>query len=251
MTAFTNFTNTITYMPNPYQNLDRSYPISLAGGDAIAGEADFLTQVVNVQGQTCNSCHTASNFGSNLKINIIGGAIQPMKDTALRATYQKQLFSKTGQTIDGFGILHDGTEENIRSFLGSDIFPTLLFKLKEQKDISAYNLAIDSGMPPTVGYTETITQARLTSQIYLTGWSTLESQAAITNCDLVAHGTFNGSNVDMIYNVNTKTYQAIQPGVGPFTHAQLQTAIQSGGVVTFMGVPHGSGPRLVSGAVFP
>ena len=251
MTAFTNFTNTIAYMPNPYQQLDRTYPTSLAGGNAVTGEGEFQTVVVNGSGQTCNSCHTATNFGSNLKINIVGSGVQPMKDTALRATYQKQLFSKRGQTIDGFGILHDGVEENIRSFLGSAIFPTLVSQRQEQKDIAAYNLALDSGMPPTVGYSETMTQARLTDQSYLTGWSTLESQAGITNCDLVAHLTQQGSRADLLYNGTTQTYQAIQPGLGPFTHAQLLSALQSGSVITFMGVPYGSGSRLVAGASTP
>ena len=251
MAAYTNFVNTIAYQPNPYQNLDRSYPTKLNGGNAALGEAAFLSTVVNGAGQTCNTCHAAANFGSNLQILILGTENQPMKNTPLRATYQKELFSQTGQTIDGYGILHDGAEENINTFLASGNFPALKFKPKDRADIAAFNLAIDTGVPPVVGYTETLNPTHISNQTLLTYWSTMESQAAQTNCDLVAHGSVNGLTADMLYNASAKNYQAIQPGVGPFTHAQLLTAIQGGSTVTFMGVPYGSGTRMVGGARIP
>jgi YVTN family beta-propeller protein len=245
MTAYTNFTNTIAYMPNPYENLDRSYPTSLNGGNAVLGEVGFVTTTVNPEKQTCNSCHLITNFGSDLKINIIGNAPQAMKDTPLRSTYQKQLFSTSGQTIDGFGILHDGTEENIHSFLGGNLFPGLKRKAQEQNDIAAFNLSIDTGMPPVVGYTESLNSISIKIAAYVTDWSTMESQATKTNCDLIAHGTVNGVHADLFFNTTAQNYQAIEPGVGPFTHAQLLTAIQSGSSVAFMGVPYGSGSRMV------
>jgi YVTN family beta-propeller protein len=251
MTAFTNFTNTITYMPNPYQNLDRSYPTSLNGGNAVNGQQEFSNVAVNAQGQTCNSCHLATNYGSNLKMLILGDENQPMKNTPLRATYQKQLFSKNGATIDGFGFLHDGVEDSLKKFLGGNVFPLLNGKYQEQFDLGAFNLSIDSGMPPVVGYMETLTAAALTTGSNATNWSTMESQAVITNCDLVAHGTVAGARADLLFNTSSQTYQALQPGVGPFTHAQLLADIQSGSTVTFISVPYGSGTRLVAGAKTP
>src|ERR1039457_317276 len=43
MAAFTTFINSVLYLPNPNQNLDRSLPTSLNGGNAEAGLNDFLT----------------------------------------------------------------------------------------------------------------------------------------------------------------------------------------------------------------
>ncbi len=251
MTAYTNFINTIAYMPNPFENLDRSYPTNIAGGNAALGAEAFVKTVVNLQGQTCNSCHSAANFGSNRQLLILGTENQPMKNTPLRATYQKQLFNKSGETIDGYGILHDGAEENIHTFLASRNFIAIRNNPKVQNDISAFNLAIDTGMPPVVGYTETLNQAHITNQTLLTYWATMESEAVKTDCDLIAHGTVNGARADMFYNTSTKAYQALQPGVGPFTHAQMLSALEGGSTVTFMGVPYGSGSRMVEGAKIP
>ena len=43
MTLYTNFANSILFLPNPYQNLDRTLPTSLIGGNPVNGQADFLT----------------------------------------------------------------------------------------------------------------------------------------------------------------------------------------------------------------
>lgn len=76
-----------------------------------------------------------------------------------------------------------------------------------------------------------------------TNWATLEGQAT-ANADLIAVGQMNGSNVQLLYNVASATYQSNVAGVGPFTHAQMVTAIQGGGVMTVMGVPFGEGAWL-------
>ena len=249
MTAFENFINTITPMPNPYQNLDRTYPTSLNGGNAANGQTEFSTLTVNPEKQTCNSCHAANNFGSNLQILILGNENQPMKNTLLRTTYQKQLFNKSssnGQTIDGFGILHDGNEDLVLNFIEGRNFPGIKNNPQAQKDISAFNLAIDSGTAPAVGYAETLTAATVGNSTYSTYWSTLESQALATNCDLIADGTLNGTATSLLYNPASNNYTSITTGLGPFTHAQLLTAIKAGSTsLTFMGVPYGSGSRMV------
>ncbi len=243
MTAFTNFVNTITWMPNPFQNLDRSYPTSLQGGNGQNGQTDFSTTPLNNAGQTCNSCHTVTNYGSNLELIILGPENQPMKSTLLRSSYQKELFSKSGQTIDGFGMFHDGSEENIHVFLGSGLFPLILPQKQVQNDLAAFNLAFDTGTAPAVGYTETLTTRSIAVPANLTNWSTLEAQAS-ANCDLIAAGYIRGQNTELLYNFASAKYQSNVAGVGPFTHAQLLAAVQAGGTVTVMGVPFGSGARM-------
>ena len=245
MRAFTDFVDSITFMPNPYQNLDRTYPTSLEGGNAQNGETEFKNTTIGVGGLKCNSCHTITDYGSDLKLRVLSFENQPMKDTLLRLTYQKQLFNKSGPTIDGFGILHDGSEENIHTFVGGNSFFVIKGQTQVQNDLCAFNLAIDTGTAPAVGYAETLTAASLNPARGAV-WGTLESQAAASNCDLIGHGLINGVKTDVLYNPATETYTAVQSGVGPFTHAQLGTAIRNGGsTLTVMGVPFGSGSRLV------
>ncbi len=244
MTAFTNFINTVTWMPNPYQNLDRTYPTSLQGGNAAQGQLEFETVVINPNQKSCSGCHAVNNFGSNLQILFLGSEDQPMKNTLLRATYQKQLFSKTGQTIDGFGMLHDGNEENIHTFVGGRNFPEIRNKPQIQNDIAAFNLSIDTGTAPAAGYAETLTAANVGNAAYISNWATLESQAAALNCDLIADGRFSRTTLSLLYNPSSQTYTTVVPGLGPYTHAQLVNSIESGTTVTVMGVPFGSGSRL-------
>jgi YVTN family beta-propeller protein len=248
MTAFTNFVNTVTYMPNPFQNLDRSYPVSLNGGNPQNGANEFLTTIVNTENQTCNGCHTATHGGSDQQINLLSQfEPQPMKDTVLRAVYQKQLFNMFGATIDGFGLAHDGSIENITTFVNSKaLFPTLATNPTAQKDIAAYDLAFDTGTAPAVGYAETLTAATVINTQFVTNWATLESQAGVSNCDLIAQGTINSHIVGLVFNAAQSQYVAAQPGIGPFTHAQLSGLVQKGGTLTVMGVPFGSGSRMAA-----
>lgn len=241
--SFTNFINTVTFMPNPFQGLDRSYPTSLQGGNAQKGSSEFLTATV-APGETCNTCHLATNFGSNLQILILGRENQPMKNTLLRATYQKELFTKSGQTIDGFGLVHDGEEENIHTFVGGALFPGLKGKTQVQNDIAAYNLAFDTGTAPAVGYAETLTSANIGQRALITTWSTLESQAAASNCDLIAEGSINGQIGSLLYSPTGGNYSSSTAGFGPFTKAQLLSAIKNGSTLSVMGVPFGSGARM-------
>lgn len=247
MTAFTNFANTITWMPNPNQNLDRTYPTSLEGGNAQLGQSQFVTTGGMGQGTSCNSCHTATNFGSNNELFVLQTEVQPFKSTLLRATYQKQLFNKSGPTIDGFGILHDGSEENIHTFLAGSFFPTLKGKTATQNNIAAFNLSIDTGTAPAVGFGFTLTAANAGNSQITTEWSTLESQAAAQSADLVAHGTVNGVVSGLLYSPSTNLYTQ-QPTGTTYSHAQILALVDAGDTLTVMGVPLGSGTRIAGPA---
>lgn len=252
MTAYTNFINTVVYMPNPYQNLDRSYPTSLTGngfsgpGNAVAGQEKFLTELVSPTA-TCNTCHTAANgLGTNLQIQIPAGEPQPIKVPHLRVTYQKELFNRNGPTIDGFGITTEGDHANLIEFFGLQAsFPLLQGKTQDTLDISAYNLAFDTGMAPAVGFAITLTNANVTNSTVTTEWSTLESQSA-GNCDLIAEGTVHGQVAELLYHPAAARYTSTTSGVGPFTHAQMVSLVENGDTLTVMGVPYGSGGNFTS-----
>lgn len=245
MADFTSFINTITWMPNPYQNLDRTYPTNLEGGNAARGQQEFSSVIINPNQKTCNGCHAAANYGSNLQILILGSENQPMKNTPLRVSYQKQLFSKTGQTIDGFGMLHDGGEENIHTFLASRNFPEISNNTRVQNDLSAFNLSMDTGTAPAAGASVTLTSSNVLNATNTSRWTTIESQAAAQNCDLIIDAFFQSARLTLLYNPSNATYTSALPGYGPYTHSQVVKSIEAGGIATVIGVPYGSGSRMI------
>src|SRR5580658_350898 len=99
MAAFTNFINTVTYMPNPNQNLDRSLPTAVplpdvpgVSANAVTGQNLFVDHLdSNNATQTCNTCHTSDpGIGSNLLVKLpvqlpkFPLIQQPLKITQLR-----------------------------------------------------------------------------------------------------------------------------------------------------------------------
>ena len=68
MNTYTTFINSVLYLPNPNQNLDRTLPTSLAGGNPVSGLNDFLNVTGSEPGPvTCQSCHTSDpGPGTNL-----------------------------------------------------------------------------------------------------------------------------------------------------------------------------------------
>jgi hypothetical protein len=249
MNAYTSFINTVVYMPNPNQNLDRSFQTSLAvpgatgkaTGNAVNGKTLFSTlRVATIS--TCNSCHTAGNgFGSNLLIQVTNAEPQVLKVPQLRITYQKQFFSEGGPTIDGFGITTEGDHTNLIQFLSlSTVFPGLIGKTQDMLDLAAYNLSFDTGMAPSVGYSRTLTAASLSITQVVSDWTTLEAQAKASDCDLVANGTVRGAVTGLVYSPALAKYVSTSKGTATYTHAQIVAFVEAGDTLSVMGVPHGS-----------
>jgi hypothetical protein len=239
MTTFTTFMDSVLYLPNPNQNLDRSLPTSLDGGDPVAGLADFLTVAATEPGPaTCQSCHTANpGPGTNLLIRPADDtqAQQPMKVPQLRAIYQKNLFDRSAaSTIDGFGVVHDGPKSDMISFLAGAAFDG--YTQTEKNDIAAFCLAFDTGTAPAVGYTITLTAANVAS--FLSDWNLLQSQAP-TNIDLIGRGTLGGVVHGLLYQPSSNNYIS-DTGV-LYTQSALQSLIAAGDTLSMMGVYPGTG----------
>jgi YVTN family beta-propeller protein len=259
MAAFTNFVNTIAYMPNPNQNLDRTMPSSVPLPDVPGVSADpntglslFLNTPDTNGPQTCNSCHTSNpGTGSNLQVKLATESkpdiVQPMKITQLRDLYQKTNLSfKAGQaSVNGFGNNHNGQIGGLFEFFGTR-FPTFTHSAADKQAIEAFELCFDTGTAPAVGYTRTLTVANVTSSEAQSDWNTLQSQASPSagNIDLIANGTINGQVHGLLYQPASSNYETDTTGLGPYTQAQLTTFIQGGDVITIMGVPPGSGVRM-------
>jgi YVTN family beta-propeller protein len=244
MGLFTLFTNTIQYLPNPNQNLDRSLPSSFRGGNPIAGQNDFLTVEESQFGTgnltTCNFCHTA-NPGPGTNRAIIGqDKPQPLKTPQLRNVYQKQLFNRFGNvSVDGFGMDHDGSVSTFLDFFASATFAG--YTSTQKKDMAAYMLCFDTGTAPAVGYTITLTSQNVSSQQNQSDWATLQQQALAANIDLIGEGTINGQLHGLLFQPSSGNYVADTSALGPFTQSQLQSLIQAGDTLSFMGVYPGTG----------
>ena len=240
MTAFTNFINTVVFQPNPFQNLDRTLPTTLFGGDPNAGQNTFR----NVQfapGSTCTTCHTDPGTGTNLALNQLG---QPFKVPHLRNLYQKLNFTDLAgsPSIDGFGLRNDGHNSTLYELMDTASFGTFQGNPTIKRNISAYLTCFDTGMAPAVGYTRTVVAATISSAS--SDWGLLQAQAAAGNIDLIAKGTLGGVVHGLLYQPSSNNYKTDTTGLGPFTQGQLVAKISAGDTLSVMGVPFGSGVRM-------
>jgi hypothetical protein len=255
MSAYSNFINTITFEPNPNQNLDRTYPTNFGGGNAVIGKIAFLTtNYVGAPapglGLQCNNCHTGPPGPGSNRLIISGSALQESQDfkvPQLRAIYQKLNFNNAPGTnsIGGFGFTHDGTDPSLQVFLSRPIvFANINSNTVVKNNLAAFVECFDTGTAPAVGYSRTITAANVGTAA-TNDWALLESQAAaLTNIDLIAKGTVNGHVRGLLYQPGTGTYRPDTTNMTALTHADLLAKIQNGDRLTFMGVPPGSGTRM-------
>jgi DNA-binding beta-propeller fold protein YncE len=251
MDLYTNFINTILFLPNPYENLDRTLPTSLGisqNGNAVNGLADFNNVVESdFVGNllTCNACHAASPTGPGSNLFIMAAfppkVPQSLKNPHLRNVYQKLLFTPAaGTTIDGFGMDHDGNVgavDGLVTFFKSNTFTG--YTAQQKIDISAYMLSFDTGTAPAVGFSHTMTKVNVTSANSQADWALLQSQAAIANIDLEVIGTLNGVVGGLLYQPSAGNY--ISNTGTLYTQAQLQTLVSAGDTLTIMGVYPGTG----------
>jgi len=248
MTAFQNFIFTVMFQPNPNLNLDGTLPVSLAGGNPQTGFNIFKTQAFTLGIVTCNLCHLYASAGTDQFIIPAALLEQPQsfKTPQLRNIYQKLLFNNAAgaATIDGFGVLHDGSDAGLFEFLSDPVFGSFSTNTEIQTQLNAYELCFDTGTPPAVGYTITVTAVNVNNSSVVSNWATLESLATAGSIDLIVKGTIRGQPHGLLYDAVTNNYVADTSGLGPFTHAQLVGFIEAGDTLSPMGVPQGSGLRM-------
>jgi len=250
MASYRDFINTIAFQPNPNQNLDRTYPSNFAGGNAAAGRnAFFFTNYTSVANLTCTTCHTGPPGPGSNKLIIPAAALQESQDfkvPQLRAIYQKMNFNNTPGTnsIGGFGLVHDGTDPTLQVFLSRPVFTQIRNNTTIKNNLAAFVQCFDTGTAPAVGYTRTFNVATVTTISATNDWSLLEAQAAVSNIDLIVKGTIDGHLHGLLYQPLSGTYRPDSTNLPTFTHTQLIAKIQSGDLLTFMGVPPGSGLRM-------
>jgi YVTN family beta-propeller protein len=239
MSTYTSFINSILFLPNPNQNLDRTLPTSLAGGNPVQGQTDFLTIADTGPGATCNLCHKSNpGPGTNRLLTSLVPP-QPLKIPHLRNIYQKLLYTRhNASSIDGFGLDHDGTFSNQADFLGQKVFQT--YSSQQKTDMAAYTLCFDTGTAPAVGFTITLTSSNVNNQTEQNYWATLQSQASASNIDLIARGTIQGRVTGLLYDPRRNTYDGSDRHQ-QYSQNELQNFIQNGDTLSFMGVYPGTG----------
>jgi hypothetical protein len=250
--AYRDFINTIVFEPNPNQNLDRTLPAALGGADPIAGQNAFM-RTNYTTGLVCNNCHAVPSGSARF---IIGASAlrepQDFKVPQLRNIYQKTTLNRTHasdgggtNSIGGFGFLHDGTFEDIFTFLSQPVFQNFANDSVVKSNVQAYLLCFDTGTAPAVGYSRTATKANVDSSSISNDWALLEAQAAATNIDLIAKGMIAGRLHGFLYQPSSGNYLPDSTNLpAPYTHGLLLTNIRSGDTLTLMGVPPGSGIRM-------
>jgi hypothetical protein len=109
----------------------------------------------------------------------------------------------------------------------------------EKADIVAFSLCFDTGTAPAVGYTRTMTAANVGSSSVQSDWTTLQSQAAAGNIDLIGRGTLRGTLHGLLYQPSSNNY--ISDTGALYNQSALKTLILGGDTLSFMGVYPGTG----------
>ena len=249
MQAYLDFINTINFQPNPNENLDRTLPTTFSnGGNPRAGFTNFVVdQYVTLL--SCNTCHALPT--GTAKAIIGRQALQESQDFKiphLRNVYQKMHFTNSpgAQSITGYGIVHDGTDPSLFTFLSRPVFGTFANNTTIKNNLSAFVQCLDTGTAPCVGYSRTVTALNYNSAAILSDLAMLETQAVgVTNIDLIVKGTIDGKQRGLLFVPGPNNlYRSDKTGVGPFTRSALMAKIQAGDNLTFMGVPPSSGYRM-------
>jgi YVTN family beta-propeller protein len=247
MSAFTAFVQTLTYPPNPLENLDRTFPNPATGPSAERGRQLFNNGRLDASLLSCNSCHLASpGFLSGTANLIIPGSLlqesQDFKVPQLRGIYQKLgLRSTAGEQLSGFGFIHDGSIDTLLDFLR---LPVFTFRNDDdRRDVEAFVLAFDSGIAPSVGLQVTINGENKLSTAVAERINLLMAQSNGGNCEVVVKGIYGGAHRGFLY-VGNGMFQPDRQSESPVTFQTLVQVADAGSELTFTGVPVGYGRRL-------
>jgi hypothetical protein len=248
MVAFGDFVMPLVYPPNPGQYLDRSFPDAPAGQpSAVRGRFFYLNTPVDGP-LKCVDCH-ALPTGTNGQVidHIALQESQDIKVPQLRNLYKKTGFRDTIGVVNkrGFGFTHDGAIDNLFDFLK---FPGFNFGASQsvadanRRDMERFLLCFDTGMAPAVGYQLTFNGANNGNATMGARMDTLESQAGLGNCNLIAKGRVAGVPRGFLYQGAGQWVSDVGTD-DPLTRAQLVALAAPGQELTVTGVPAGTGER--------
>ena len=253
ITNYRSFINTIVFQPNPNQTLSRGLPATLDGGNPTLGRNAYVSTNYGTLGTppfsfgiNCNTCHALPN-GTDRGFTPASALMEPQdfKVPQLRATYQKLRFNNApgAQSLLGFGLVHDGSDPNVAAFLSRAVFGPLVADAVQRSNISAFVQCLDTGMAPAVGLAYTA-DSNSVAALATNGWAFLEQEAVkLTNIELVVKTVIADLPHGYLYRPASSTYQPDSTNRPSLKRFELVSLIITGGTVTVMGVPPGSGVR--------
>lgn len=236
------FVSSLTYPPNPRQNLDRTYTAPAAGPSAARGEQIFRNAITDQKTFSCGKCHAA---GAGTDQDIIPAAFrqeaQAFKVPQLRGLYQKTgKLNAPGEQLTGFGFLHDGVDDTIFNFLQRHIF-TLTDE--QRRDLEEFVLSFDTGTAPAVGLQVTVNEDNKQMATVADRIALLVAQADKGNCDLIVTGVCRKERCGFVY-IGNNQFKPDRQKRSNVSREALLKAVRKGEELTFMGVLPGTGVRL-------
>ncbi len=249
MAAFADFVMPLAYPPNPNEYLNRTMVDAPPGQpSALRGQTFFSNQAVDGP-LKCADCH-ALPTGTNGQVidHTALQAPQDMKVPQLRNLYKKSGFKDSIGVVNkrGFGYTHDGSVDNLFDFLK---FPGFNFGLNQpvadatRRDLERFLLSFDTGMAPAVGVQVTFDGTNNSNAALLARLDTLESQADLGNCELIAKGRVGSTPRGYLYR-GAGAWESDLSSDGPFTRSTMIALAATGHELTVTGVPPGSGQRM-------
>lgn len=244
MQSFEAFVMSLEHMPNPHQERDRSYARLPLGESAEDGRR-FFHEVPVFMGFKCASCHSAPG-GTNGGIfhgSTLQG-LQPMKTAQLQTTYRRMGRRVVdGRRASGFGLLHDGSEDSVVSFLSRPIFANAVRDEATKRMLERFVLSFDSGTAPTVGHAHLLEASDVRSVETSAFLDLMIARAEEGDCDFVLSGDIDGRATRVFYDSAEREFVADRSGLA-FTRMDLVERVARG-QARFLarGVPPGSGRR--------
>jgi YVTN family beta-propeller protein len=250
MTAFGEFLMPLVYPPNPYERLDRTMVDAPPGqASALRGQSFFMNTPVDGS-LKCVDCH-ALPAGTNGQVidHLALQESQDFKVPQLRNLYKKTGFKDSVGVINkrGFGYTHDGSVDNLFDFLhfpGFNFGTPVSVADANRRDVESFLLAFDTGMAPAVGYQITFDGSNNGDATLSARMDTLEAQANLGNCELIAHGRIGGTPRGFQYQTATGLWKSDMAAEPPMSRSSLIAVAAAGQQLTVTGVPPGTGQRM-------
>jgi YVTN family beta-propeller protein len=271
MNAYTAFIETVNFPPNPFRNLNNTMPSSMtvpnqSGGGATTtgnpnnGQNAYTNVLLDAGALSCNNCHqiTAGGMfdnGTNMSLfnGNAEGESQDFKIPHLRNMYEKVGFdvirpglqSGSGNNIGtatqkkGFGFIHDGAV-SLTEFLAAPVFES---STQQERDLFAFMLAFPTESAPCNGRQQTVNNSNKNDSGVTGTINTLVAQAENGNCDLIVTGALGGVDKGYLYDTAGDVFtpdSLVDPNL---TESALRGSVSGSDVITYMGVPFGSGYR--------
>ena len=256
--AMTEYVFTLKHHSNPNLQADGNLPPSFQGGDVIRGKDLF-----EVHNNHCITCHKLPpgiaynpslpplpDPSNNIDLNTPIGAEQPVKNPSLATVYQRMMYKPTtgGQTISGFGLLHNGRGSSLQAALPS-VHPYALDELntvEDLNDVTAFVMCFSTGTAPSVGQSRTVTFTNREQTGVLAALALFESETVANHSELVVKGILGGQPRSFRFDKTTQLYTRDSLSEASLTRIELLALLGANDALTFQGTPIGYGARLGS-----